>query len=122
MGAEMHSTHYDGPERRATQRVDEQRLRTLEMQMADIAVVMSDSVATAIRQTFTDPEFIAAVGAAIVAQGSATAQQRAGRALFGFIFSKVGAITILVAAVAWYVGPSAALKTLIGLAAGKGDA
>ena len=75
---------YTGPERRRTEdRITEARLRALEQQMADIAVVMRESVRGGLRDAVADPELWDAAGAAMRAQ----AQSAAGGWLLGGVRS-----------------------------------
>lgn len=111
---------YVGPERRlhlsARDRAADARLRTLEHQVAGIAVVMQEAVAAGMRQALTDPRVLSQVWEAAMKQGQAGLHQRAGR----WLFSRWTAILVMVFLLASYIGWPATAKLLFGLVKGDG--
>lgn len=115
MGTDMPAepiTLYTGPERRrAEDRITEARLRHLEEQMADIAVVMRDAVTAGLRDAVADPQLWDAAGKAM--------RQQAQSAAGGWLLGGVGALgkrlawIVAIAAGVYALGGWSALAALI---------
>lgn len=101
---------YEGTDRRKLD-VQNTRLRALEMQMADIAVVMADAVENGMRRAMTDPDVISAMFSEAMKQGQRGIHERAGRLLFSKWTGILGILVVL----ASYIGWPATLKMILGI-------
>lgn len=108
---------YIGPERRrAEDRITDARLRQLEAQMGDIAVVMRDAVSQGLRDAVSDPALWDAAGNAMAER----AQKTAGGWLLGGLRSaanKAALIAAVLLGLYWVGGPAAVIafiKTQVG--------
>lgn len=69
----------------------------------------------ALRRVATDPQLHAQIGAQVYEKALRSTHQRVG----GFVFSRWGALALLVIAAVQYMGPVATIKALIAIATGK---
>lgn len=70
----------------------------------------------ALRRVATDPELHAQIGAQVFTKALRSTHERVG----GWVFSRWGALALIVLAAVQYMGPAATIKALIALASGKG--
>lgn len=102
---------YTGPDRRAEDRLTAARVRVLEEQMADIAVVMREAVRAGLRDAVADPQLWDAAGKAMREQ----AQSAAGGWLLGGVgaLGKRAAWILAIGAGVYALGGWSALVALI---------
>ena len=120
----MAQTAWDGTDRRQRpewreddERIFEARVRLLEAQVADMAVVMRDAVAQGVSQALTDPVVHDAVWNTILTRAKSGAAERTGRwflGSLGALLNRWVVIGALVMLVGQYIGWPAALKVLFG--------
>ena len=102
---------YEGQERRKIDLMQNSRIQTLEMQMADIALVMADAVENGMRRAMTDPDVVGAMFSEAMKQGQRSIHERAGRLLFSKWTGILGIMIVL----ASYIGWPSALKMFLGI-------